>query len=225
LIHGKQTAAPAPAPLLSRDFAHRIGWTQTQESKRRDQMRPPRTAKQDHYRGLTQGLIPYSLEVADHAAMAFSIEPRYPFFDKRLAEYCLAIPSEQKIFHGWTRMVMRRGMANILPERVQWRGGKADLSQNFFRSLLTSGAKVLEEMIRNPAAAIWEYVDQEALRRTYHHAVSAGDRDGALALWQAAALDSWLQRWDSSSNVSHLGTGQKHSECSQTGQAVSMQEQ
>ena len=217
LLRDKRTPAPALVPLLSRDFARRIGWTQIQESRRRGQVQLPRTAKQDHYRGLTQGLIPYSLEVADHAAMAFSIEPRYPFFDKRLAEYCLALPTEQKIFHGWTRMVMRRGMANILPERVQWRGGKADLSQNFFRSLLTSEGKVIEEMIRNPAAAIWEYVDQEALRRTYHRAVLSGDRDGALVLWQASVLGSWLQQWDSSSKVAHFGTGQKHSGCSPNG--------
>ncbi|OLE14166.1 MAG: hypothetical protein AUI36_39295 [Cyanobacteria bacterium 13_1_40CM_2_61_4] len=217
MIRSKRTPAAALAPLLSRDFARRIGWTQIQESSRRGQVQLPRTAKQDHYRGLTQGLIPYSLEVADHAAMAFSIEPRYPFFDKRLAEYCLALPTEQKIFHGWTRMVMRRGMANILPEKVQWRGGKADLSQNFFRSLLTSEGKVIEEMIRNPAAAIWEYVDQEALRRTYHRAVLSGDRDGALVLWQASVLGSWLQQWDSSSKVAHSGAGQQHSGCSPNG--------
>src|SRR6266568_4415403 len=214
LLRGKQTRALALAPLLSRDFARRTGWTQTQESKRRGQVR---TAKQDHYRGLTQGLIPYSLEVADHAAMAFSIEPRYPFFDKRLAEYCLALPTDQKIFHGWTRMVMRRGMANILPEKVQWRGGKADLSQNFFRSLLTSEGKVLEEMVRNPVAAIWEYVDQEALRRIYHRAVSSGDRDAALVLWQALALELWLQQYNSSCKVAHSGAGQQHSACSPNG--------
>jgi asparagine synthase (glutamine-hydrolysing) len=213
LVRRNQTRVP----LLSQAFARRIGWTQTQELKRRGRVPPPRTAKQDHYWSLTQGLIPYSLEVADHAAMAFSIEPRYPFFDKRLAEYCLALPTEQKIFHGWTRMVMRRGMANILPEKVQWRGGKADLSHNFFRSLLTSEGTVIEEMIRNPSAPIWEYVDQESLRRTYYRTVSSGDREGALALWQASTLDLWLQQWDSSSKLAHFGAFQKHSGCGPNG--------
>jgi len=209
LIRGKQTPARAFAPLLNRDFARRIGLRESQPLAQ-----PPRTVKRDHYRNLTQGLLPYALEVADHAAMAFSIEPRYPFFDKRLAEYCLALPAEQKIFRGWTRVVMRRAMANILPEKVQWRGGKADLGCSFLRNLLVHEGNVFEKMFCDPAASIWEFADRKTLRQAYDRAVSFGSKDDEIVLWQAAALESWLHKWDSSSKVAQFVAGQRCSGCS-----------
>ena len=56
--------------------------------------------KTEHYKTITSGLQIYALEVLDKAAAAFSIEQRYPFWDKRLVEFCLAIPAEQKLNKG-----------------------------------------------------------------------------------------------------------------------------
>jgi len=180
--------------LLNRTFASRL--ERTQMPHENDAV-CPHSVRHDHHRSLTHGLVPYVLEVADHAAMTFSIEPRYPFFDRRLAEYCLALPAEQKIFHGWTRMVMRRGMTNILPEKVQWRGGKSDLSPNFFRSLITSESSVLEELKGKVAAPVWEYVAFRTFENLYSRAISLHDRDAALALWKVVTLDFWLRSFNS----------------------------
>ena len=78
---------------------------------------------------LLPGWLRRVLEIIDRATAAFSIEPRYPFFDKRLVEFCLALPTNQKLYRGWTRIIMRRAMANILPEIVQWRVGKNDFAR------------------------------------------------------------------------------------------------
>src|SRR3989442_1386598 len=71
---------------LTRQFSGRAGGSRT-----------------DHYRRLASGLIPFGLEIADKASAAFCVDARYPFYDKRLAEFCLALPAEQKLFNGWTR--------------------------------------------------------------------------------------------------------------------------
>jgi len=192
-VRGSRSNAIDVGPPLNPEFAHRIGWNPLEHAS--PQM--PRTARGEHFFGLTRGLIPYVLEVADHAAMSFTIEPRYPFFDKRLVEYCLALPAEQRIYRGWTRMVMRRAMTGILPEKIQWRGGKADLGVNFLRSLLARESKLIEEMLRNPAQAIWQYADHQALQRTYQQSLSTESKRNVLSLWQAATLQTWLQQGDS----------------------------
>lgn len=72
-------------------------------------------------------MIPFILEVADKAAADYSIEVRYPFFDKRLVEFCLALPSDQKFSQGWIRIIHRRALDSIMPREIAWRFGKSCL--------------------------------------------------------------------------------------------------
>ena len=69
-------------------FVQRIGLAERRETQRGG---PAHTERQAHYRTLTQGVMSDILEVLDRAAAAFSIEPRYPFWDRRLVEFCLAL--------------------------------------------------------------------------------------------------------------------------------------
>jgi asparagine synthase (glutamine-hydrolysing) len=139
-------------------------------------------------------VVPFALEGLDRIAAAFSIESRYPFFDKRLVEFCLALPPEQKLNQGWTRVILRRAMTNILPTKVQWRENKANLSPNFNRSLLAFERELLEEVILNDPQAIEEYVNVPALREAYHRYTSWGNDNDAITVWRAITLALWLRR-------------------------------
>ena len=61
------------------------------------------------------------LEMQDRNLSSFFIEPRYPYFDKRLVEFCYAIPDEMKFKFGLNRYILRASMENILPKEIQWR--------------------------------------------------------------------------------------------------------
>ena len=140
-------------------------------------------------------MLPYALEVGDKAAAAFSLEPRYPFFDRRLMEFCLALPPEQKLHQGWTRVVMRRAMDQILPDAVRWRVGKADLSPNFKRRLWDRDRDLLDDVIVNDPQVIEDYVDVSALRDAYRrYASQPMAEDDALTVYSAVILALWLRR-------------------------------
>jgi asparagine synthase (glutamine-hydrolysing) len=153
---------------------------------------PPRSSREDHWRRLTSGIIPFALEIADEAAARFSLEPRYPFFDKRLVEYCLALPAPQKLRDGWTRSVMRRGMTGILPPEIQWRVGKSDLRPVLHRAQLKFETHVLDELILNDPASIEPYVDIAYLRKAYRRFTESG-RDQSLSVWRAASVAQLLR--------------------------------
>jgi asparagine synthase (glutamine-hydrolysing) len=136
--------------------------------------------------------MPYVFELANRASSAFSIEARHPFSDRRLVEFCLALPPEQKLHQGWTRMVMRRALAGILPEEVQWRGGKTRNSAAFTYGLLHFEGDILEEVIMNDSSRIEPYVNVAALRETYHRYLSQKDRTGEMEVWHAVTLALWL---------------------------------
>jgi asparagine synthase (glutamine-hydrolysing) len=141
--------------------------------------------------------MPYTLEVMDKAAAAFGIELRFPFWDKRLVEFCLSLPPEQKIYRGWTRMVMRRGLAGILPEDVQWRGGKSNLGPSFTHGFLTFEQERLREVLFDQPELIETYTDITALREAYDRFVARDAYDDdEIAIWRAVTLALWLKKQD-----------------------------
>jgi asparagine synthase (glutamine-hydrolysing) len=177
------------------DFAQRISLAERVASLQGERHRPARSSREEHWLELTSGLAPsWSLAVLDRTAALFRIEPRFPFFDRRLAEYCLALPPEQKMRQGWTRMIMRRALINVLPEEIRWRGGKADLSPSFNHGLWTIDRGVLDDvLLRNPGC-ITEYVDIADVRQIYQRYLSDKDGNDGFTLWQIATIALWLRQ-------------------------------
>jgi asparagine synthase (glutamine-hydrolysing) len=64
------------------------------------------------------------LRYEDRNSMAFSIESRVPFLDHRLVEFCLSLPDDMKIKDGWTKYILRKKAAKVLPAQVTWRKDK-----------------------------------------------------------------------------------------------------
>ena len=189
---GSEAPESVPAHFLNSTFARRIG---LEERRQQARSRKVCTERQNHYRLLTWAMIPDTLEALDKVGAAFSIEPRYPFWDKRIAEFCLALPSEQKMRHGWTRVVMRRAMTGILPQPVQWRADKSNLAPSLERGLLDFERSRLEELELQHFALLQDYVDVPSLRRAYFRFLSGtATETEALAVWRSLSLAVWLQQ-------------------------------
>jgi asparagine synthase (glutamine-hydrolysing) len=176
-------------------------FTQKIELKQRHQdmekFSPPyRKERENHYQLLTWGLVPYALEMIDRAAAAAAIEPRFPFWDKRLVEFCLALPPQQKLHHGWSRWVMRQAMTDILPKEVQWRTDKTNMGAGFRYGLLNFNPLLLEKTVMHDAVSIEQYVNSSALQATYHQFMSAGQDADAVKLWTKTILTLWLRQFN-----------------------------
>jgi asparagine synthase (glutamine-hydrolysing) len=107
-------------------------------------------------------------------AAAFSLEPRYPFYDRRLVEFCLALPGEQKLRWGWSRFILRQAMAGTLPERVRRRGGKTNLSAQFNEGFLAFERERIEAVVHGGSQTIAPFVDMEVLRELYQEVLDRG---------------------------------------------------
>ena len=192
---GRQQAANNPGDrVMNVAFAKRMKQAESNVLVKQSKRRRWQTTRESHFESLDSALIPYTLELADRASAAFGIDARYPFFDRRLIEFCLALPPDQKLNQGWTRIVMRRAMTGIIPVDVQWRIGKANLSPNFKRRLLDYGRPIIEEIMENGADRFQSYVDVPALGATYQRYASnpMGGGEDAMTLYGAVMLGSWL---------------------------------
>lgn len=193
-LRGRSQLTEFLNPTIHPSFAKRVGLAERAQSLLDNLSAPTHSAREEHWQGLTSGLLPYVLEIADKAASAFSLEPRYPFCDRRLAEFCLAVPANQKLHQGWTRAIMRRAMTDILPNEIRWRIGKANLSPNFQLGLLNGHRELLDDIIvRNPGA-LGNYVDIPALQKVYSRYIGQQGQQDALTIYSAVTLALWLSQ-------------------------------
>jgi asparagine synthase (glutamine-hydrolysing) len=143
--------------------------------------------------GLSQPAYQLTLEIADRCAAAFGVEPRYPFFDRRLIDFCVALPDAEKLADGWPRLVFRRAMEGILPPEIQWRSDKGNLSPNFHRTLRAAQAAIGQLSADSPLGA---YVDTRAVEEMRRHYCAErstlGRSEDGHALFRLMVLERWL---------------------------------
>lgn len=155
------------------------------------------SARLDHFTKLTGAQLSLALDALDLMGAEFTVETRHPFFDRRLVEFCLALPAEQKRRDGWGRLVLRNAMGGILPPGIQWRRDKSRLVDAFtlaFRRDLVRGAKLPE------LAVVGEYMDLHDVQDARERYLANGNEVDATTLWSAVTLASWLTstRFDAS---------------------------
>jgi asparagine synthase (glutamine-hydrolysing) len=71
------------------------------------------------YRMFHSTVLPTILRNFDRLSMAHGIEVRMPFMDWRLVTYTMALPEASKSSDGYTKLVARKAMADLMPESIR----------------------------------------------------------------------------------------------------------
>lgn len=156
---------------------------------------PGASHAESHWYGLTCGHFSMMLEQLEKISAAYGIEARYPFFDRRLIEFCIALPPGQRVYKGWTRSIFRHAMEGILPKDVQWRTDKSDIGASVKINLLKYGFNHLEDAIRLNSDVLEKYLNIDVLREAYRDYKSEPlyrDREAMLIL-TSVYLSNWLR--------------------------------
>lgn len=178
--------------LLNPQFSEELNIAQRHQEWRKTQGHGGLSERQRQYRNLVmQGTESFALEMTDKTTAAFSIEPRYPFWDKRLIEFCLALPAEQKLHDGWTRVVMRRAMSCIVPDEVRWRQDKTDFSHNLTNSLVNNRSELLQA--ETSLCFAEGYISKIAFKEIYHQLLSTPSTQSSRQVWLALSLSLWIR--------------------------------
>ncbi len=180
--------------FINRDFATRIGLKERFHDLQAHRLGPTGHPRLVHWYEVTWGGIIHQIESLNKGSARFGIELRHPFRDRRLMEFCLALPPEQKLHRGLTRMVMRRAMAGIVPEEIMRRGDKVDFRPSISYWLLQLEPTLAKEAILGSSEAIPEYVDVEALATSYFQFRARPAETNLRYMLYAASLGQWLTR-------------------------------
>lgn len=164
------------------------------------------TDRKRQYHSLTSGRNTANFEANDLLNGSFGFEPRYPFADKRLLEFSLAIPPTQQFADGWTRSIVRRSLDDLLPETIQWRPWKTMLNEGFWNALEREDER-LQTLLAEPGPLI-RYLDIDDLCAAYDRFEADPSSRDARTLWRALALSEWLA--DDPTRSIHSHSKQQH---------------
>jgi asparagine synthase (glutamine-hydrolysing) len=130
----------------------------------------------------------------DRNSMAHSIEARVPFLDHPLVEFSLALGNEHKIVGGDTKRVLRKAMADVLPESVRERRDKlgfATPEEAWFRGPLRG---LIHEGVESTLRAYPDLLNAKGVR-ALRDDMLAGHRPVDFTLWRIANLGMWGDRF------------------------------
>jgi asparagine synthase (glutamine-hydrolysing) len=122
--------------LIRRDFAERADLRGRRQLLRARDAFFDRLDRDERAHRIEQASLFVGRERYDRVASAVAIEPRDPFMDLRVLDFCLSLPWGQLQSGGWPKLLLRRAMAGKLPETVRWRRGKEHLGAAFTQQLL-----------------------------------------------------------------------------------------
>jgi asparagine synthase (glutamine-hydrolysing) len=175
-------------PAIEESFAKRVNLKKQINS---ELVSSPRRERDHHARLITGGVIPDQLERWNKTSMRFDIEPRYPFFDRRLMEYCFALPPDQKLKDGWTRLVLRRGLEGVLPNKIRYRGGKGNMSESFWAALRDYACDDVSNVIMKKDTHVSDFVNIKYVHGEFE-SFTDGESGGLYTLWYPVLLELWL---------------------------------
>jgi len=153
----------------------------------------PRSERERHLRLLERELMTKSVELMGHSSAAFNVEVRLPFMDVRLIEYCLSLPSDQKLQGGYTRFVMHQALKGVLPDKIRKRGGKSNLGPSFEKGLFKFERKNVAKIILHEADRLAAYLNLGRIKECNDRFQnSVGTNNDIIVLWTTLNLALWL---------------------------------
>lgn len=187
------TLPPFDAPIRA-EFAQKTNAFERYFSFRKPE---PFSVERIHIRMLESGIGPYCLEQADKIGAYHGLEARFPFFDRRLLEFTVLLPSALKLHNGWERYILREAMRGIVPNQITDRLSKGNLGPNFSHQFFSREQRRIKTALFTKADLIAPYADLEALRAMYRRCEEQPKLPHSLeqqVLYSATMLSLWLEK-------------------------------
>jgi asparagine synthase (glutamine-hydrolysing) len=107
-----------------------------------------------------------------------------PLVDKRVLEFCLALPTEMKVRDGYNRYPVRGALEGLLPPRIQWRIDKTAFSPDYFARYNAQLGMAREFLSaigpRDPVRSVLDLGRIETLLRTVDPTTKPIDAQGSI---------------------------------------------
>ena len=176
--------------LIAREFAAKINLNERRRTFRRHLPVGGASDAEQRAQSIRHPHLAAGRERYDRVASAVAIEPRDPFLDIRIVQFCLTLPWQQLQVDGWPKIVLRRAMRDRLPPTIIWRRGKQHLGWDFTQALFR-GWDGWAEVLSGGEAMIGRFATRIATDDGNEQSGKALDNEDEFKLF---FLLRWLQR-------------------------------
>lgn len=205
----RTTAAATRQTALAASVAHPDLLAATEADQRLETLRydlwqgqPSRTPRERRAAFLVGPSFPVALSRYERAAAFYGVEPRHPLLDRRVTDYCLALPQRQRHLDGWSKSVLRRALRGSVPDRVRWRLPARNLSPATLVALAEGLRAEISDLARAALPGIETYVDVSRARNLIEEFERDDARIDHNGRWHVASevlrlayLGTWYDRW------------------------------
>ena len=186
-----------PVPWINQTFARRIGLIDRLR-KQGQTKHFSSIAQRDIYLSAFSGSQVHGYEIGDRSTSSAGIENRHPFHDRRIVEFALAIPEEQRWRGDEVKFVLLKAMAGRLPPSVLQRRNQGDFTV-LYKKALESPAGQRCFAHRTTASPSLDWIDQEYVDKAYTQ-ITRGYAEAhsqsayhARALWMIYGTETWFE--------------------------------
>ncbi len=188
---GKENRRPTPG-WIERGFAGRTRLAERIETKA---MRPSPLgfAPWEIYLAATNGFVVHASEMEEREASWHGLEGRHPLHDRRVVEFALALPEDQRFQCNQNKFVLRQACQGYLPETVRQRLTKADFTHLFVETFQTLGAEQLWDSLSLVSQG---WVAENSVRHMYQEMTQFYNKGDDVRhiwpLWMIFGIELWF---------------------------------
>ncbi|EFK95905.1 asparagine synthase (glutamine-hydrolyzing) [sediment metagenome] len=149
-----------------------------------------------HWCRLNARDVRWDLDMSERLCSRLGVEPRHPFYDRELVEFCLALPGTQKRRGQITRYVATQAAAREVPAAILQRPSKTGFNSVHRRMTAPVLRRRFEDAYHLERLAPW--VRARPLRRLHERFISDRWKHSYPLLfeaWRVALLSYWLNRF------------------------------
>lgn len=138
-----------------------------------------------------------SMEWQNKVAAMHGMDAAFPFLDRDLIAYLIALPGELQMHGGVPKVVMREALRDVLPKTIATRRSKADFSVALNTDTARDYDTLLARLATGGRAAAFGYLNPEAVRDSaaFRPAADAETCSLSTALTDLLSLELWLDEF------------------------------
>jgi asparagine synthase (glutamine-hydrolysing) len=136
------------------------------------------------------------MEWNDKIAALHGLDYAAPFLDRDLIQFLMAVPGDIQAAGGVPRVLLREGLAGVLPEAIRRRRWKADYSEPVNQGAARDLASARALFADAPRSAARGYVDRERVLTELNRLAPRLEGPECVASWALTdliGLESWLR--------------------------------
>jgi asparagine synthase (glutamine-hydrolysing) len=180
--------------VINRDLAQDLRLAELLVEKRELALSIQNQTEQDRHLRAMMPEIPWSMTGFDTVAARYGVEPGHPWADKRIVEFYLRLPLQQKAGQGWTKFLLRRTMSPLLDSQVAWHKGKGHLGFALVRRLMLLSDMQVRSALDLARSSAARYVDFQSLDQLYRRWKKTDDNRDLYRLFSVTSVLLWLER-------------------------------